>query len=232
MMQQLQSFIIFNILRNQIGSFPFAEIGAYELSLFAQDKWRVKNNLTVTYGLRIDAPIFKNAFQTNPYVPGLTFENGKHYSTGEKPGTNVLISPRVGFNWDVKGDRTTQIRGGLGLFSGPPPFVWISNQASNNGVQFGSISSTTPYVFSPDINAYRPTEIKENTSYNLVFTDHNFKYPQVLKASLAIDHKLPGNFILTLEGTYSKDVNSVYFQNVNLPLTGVAFAGSDPRIRL
>ena len=213
------------------GSFPFAEIGAWELSLFAQDKWRVKNNLTITYGLRIDAPVFKNAFQTNPYVPDLTFENGKHYSTGEKPGTNVLISPRIGFNWDVKGDRTTQIRGGLGLFSGPPPFVWISNQASNNGVQFGSISSTTPYVFSPDINAHRPTEIKENTSYNLVFTDHNFKYPQVLKASLAIDHKLPGNFILTLEGTYSKDVNSVYFQNVNLPLTGVTFAGSDPRIR-
>jgi hypothetical protein len=219
------------------GSFPYAEIGAYELSLFAQDKWRVQNNLTVTYGLRVDAPIFKNAFQTNPYVPDLTFEDGKHYSTGEKPGTNTLISPRVGFNWDVKNDQTTQIRGGIGLFSGPPPFVWISNQASNNGVQFGSFSNAVnpatglPYVFNPDINAYRPTQVKENTSYNLVFTDKDFKYPQVMKASLAVDQKIPGNFIVTLEGTYSKDIHSVYFQNVNLPLTGITFAGSDPRVR-
>ncbi len=213
------------------GAFPFAVISAYELSLFAQDKWRIKNNLTVTYGLRIDAPIFENAFQSNPFVPDLTFADGKQYSTGEKPGTNVLFSPRVGFNWDVKSDHTTQIRGGIGLFSGPPPFVWISNQASNNGVQFGSFSNTTPYVFSPDINAYRPADVKDNTSYNLVFTDKDFKYPQVMKASLAVDQKIKGDLILTLEGTYSKDINSVYFQNVNLPSSGEAFAGSDPRVR-
>ena len=159
------------------GSFPFAKIGAYELSLFAQDKWRIKNNFTLTYGLRADAPIFKNAFETNQYVPDLSFEDGKHYSTGQKPGTNVLFSPRAGFNWDVSNDHSTQIRGGIGLFSGPPPFVWISNQASNNGVQFGSFSDTNHYVFNPDINAYKPANVKDNTSYNLVFTDHKFKYP-------------------------------------------------------
>ena len=213
------------------GSFPYAHVGAYELGFFAQDKWRIQNNFTLTYGLRVDAPIFKNQFQVNPYVPALTFRDGKHYNVGEKPGTNLLISPRVGFNWDVANDRKTQVRGGIGLFAGPPPFVWVSNQASNNGMQFGSIFSTTPYAFSPDINAYRPPAGKENTSYNLVFTDHDFKYPQVLKASLAVDRRIPGDIILTLEGTYSKDLNAVYFQNVNLPSTGVAFAGSDPRIR-
>jgi len=213
------------------GSFPYAYVGVYELGGFAQDKWRIKNNFTLTYGLRIDAPLFKNQFQSNPYVPALTFRDGKHYNIGEKPGTNLLISPRAGFNWDVTKDHKTQVRGGIGLFAGPPPFVWISNQASNNGVQFGSFTSTIPYAFSPDINAYRPEAGKENTSYNLVFTDHDFKYPQVLKASLAVDRKLPGDIILTLEGTYSKDINAVYFQNVNLPATGIAFAGSDRRIR-
>ncbi|HNP23563.1 MAG TPA: carboxypeptidase regulatory-like domain-containing protein [Panacibacter sp.] len=215
------------------GAFPFAYVSAYELGVFAQDKWRIKNNFTLTYGIRFDLPIFKDDFESNPYASQLTFRDGKKYDVGQQPGSNMLISPRLGFNWDVTHDHTTQVRGGLGWFAGPPPFVWISNQASNNGVQFGSFSAgaSTPYAFSPDINAYRPAQGAANTAYNLVFTDENFKYPQVMKASLAVDKKLPGDFVLTLEGTYSKDINNVYFQNVNLPSTGKAFAGSDPRIR-
>ncbi len=218
------------------GSFPFAKIGSLELGFFAQDKWRASNNFTVTYGLRVDAPIFDKSFTPNPNVTPLIFRDGKSYDVGAGPGTNILISPRLGFNWDPIGDKKTQIRGGLGLFAGPPPFVWISNQASNNGVQFGSFSNTKnpatglPYVFSDNINAYRPTG-GVNTSYNLVFTDKKFKYPQALKASLAIDRKLPGDVVITLEGTYSKDVNAVNFQNVNLPNTGTALVGSDNRLR-
>lgn len=212
------------------GSFPFAEIGSTELGFFAQDKWRIQNRFTLTYGLRVDVPIFQDKFETNEYASALTFRDGKHYDVGQKPGTNPLISPRLGFNWDIAGDQKTQIRGGVGLFAGPPPFVWISNQASNNGVQFGSFS-TSGVAFSPDINTYRPSASAANTSYNLVFTDKDFKYPQALKASLAVDRKLPGNIYATLEATYSKDINAVYFQNVNLPSTGIVFAGSDPRVR-
>ncbi|MEO5783733.1 MAG: TonB-dependent receptor, partial [Ginsengibacter sp.] len=212
------------------GSFPFALIGATELGFFAQDKWRVKDNFTLTYGLRVDAPIFQNKFESNPNVPGLTFRDGKHYDVGQKPSTNILISPRLGFNWDVFKNQKTQVRGGIGEFSGPPPFVWISNQASNNGVQFGSVS-TNNVAFKADINAYRPATGAANTSYNLVLTDKDFKYPQVLKTSLAVDQKIPGNIIATVEYTYSKDINAVNFENVNLPTTGTAFVGSDNRIR-
>ncbi|QEC67756.1 TonB-dependent receptor [Panacibacter ginsenosidivorans] len=212
------------------GSFPFAEIGSTELGLFAQDKWRIGTHFTFTYGLRVDVPIFQDKFESNPYAKDLVFRDGKKYDVGQKPATNPLISPRAGFNWDVTGDQKTQLRGGIGLFSGPPPFVWISNQASNNGVQFGSFS-TTGVAFNNDINAYRPNATAENVAYNLVFTDKDFKYPQALKASLAVDRKLPGNIVATLEATYSKDINGVYFQNVNLPSTGVAFNGSDPRLR-
>ncbi|MCW3110434.1 MAG: TonB-dependent receptor, partial [Segetibacter sp.] len=218
------------------GSFPYANIGSTELGFFAQDKWRVKNNLTVTYGLRVDAPIFKNAFDPNPVVATLTFRDGQHYDVGQKPNTNLLISPRVGFNWDVFNNQQTQIRGGIGSFSGPPPFVYISNQASNNGVQFGSFTNTKnpatnlPYVFSADINTYRPAS-GANTSYNLVFTDKNFKYPQVLKTSLGIDQRLPGGVIATVELTYNKDLYAINFENVNLPTTGTPLAGPDNRTR-
>lgn len=212
------------------GSFPFALIGATELGFFGQDKWRVKDNFTLTYGLRVDAPIFENKFQSNTYVPALTFRDGKHYDVGQKPNTNLLFSPRLGFNWDVFKNQKTQVRGGIGSFSGPPPFVWISNQASNNGVQFGSIS-TKDSAFKSDINAYRPAAGAENISYNLVFTDKDFKYPQVLKASVAVDQKLPWNLVATVEYSYSKDINAVNFENVNLPSTGTALVGPDNRVR-
>jgi len=225
--------VLYNLQYSAVkgGEFPFAKIGSLELGFFAQDKWRLKKNLTITYGLRVDAPIFENKFSFNQYVPALTFRDGKHYDVGQKPGTNILFSPRVGVNWDPLSNHRLQIRGGAGIFSGPPPFVWISNQASNNGVQFGSFSSTTPFAFNPDINAYRPANVAENTAYNLVFTDKKFKYPQVAKGSIGFDYKLPDDFVITLEAVYSKEINAVYFQNVNLPSTGVAFTGSDNRIR-
>lgn len=219
------------------GSFPFAEAGATELGFFTQDKWRIKNNFTLTYGLRVDAPIFKNSFESNPNVPALTFRDGKHYDVGERPGTNLLISPRAGFNWDVFSNQRTQIRGGIGSFAGAPPFVYLSNQASNNGVQFGSFSNTlnpatgAPYVFNRDINAYRPTAAAANTSYNLALTGKDFKYPQVLKSSIAVDQKLPGDIIMTAEFVYNKELNAINFENVNLPSTGTPLAGPDTRTR-
>jgi Carboxypeptidase regulatory-like domain len=223
---------------NKDGSFPFAKIGVTELGFFLQDKWRLKNNFTVTYGLRADAPVFENSFQSNPNVPGLTFRDGQHYDAGQKPNTNLLLSPRAGFNWDVFNNQKTQVRGGVGEFSGPPPFVYVSNQASNNGVQFGSFANAAinpatgrPYIFSNDINAYRPTAGSAPTTYNLVFTAKNFKYPQVLKSSIGIDQKLPGGIIGTAEFVYNAEINAINFENVNLPSTGTALAGPDNRIR-
>jgi uncharacterized protein (UPF0333 family) len=225
------------------GSFPLVGPKETDLGVFAQDKWRVNNNFTLTYGLRIDAPLYQNTFYYNPVVDTLTqFRNGQHVNTGQKPNTNILVSPRVGFNWDVTGDQKTQVRGGIGLFAGPPPFVWISNQASNSGVAlFGSISSQnglapdgSAYYFSPDINKYRPsvTSSSLGSSYSINVTDPNFKYPQALKTTLAVDRRLPNDFVVTLEGNYTKNINSVFFENINLPSTGVAIAnGSDNRIR-
>ncbi|HWJ27206.1 MAG TPA: hypothetical protein VNS32_11730, partial [Flavisolibacter sp.] len=109
------------------GSFPLVGPKETDLGFFAQDKWRVRDNFTLTYGVRVDIPIYQNTFYYNPVVDTLTkFANGVHLNTGQKPNSNILVSPRLGFNWDVKGDQSTQVRGGVGLFAGPPPFVWIS----------------------------------------------------------------------------------------------------------
>ncbi len=198
------------------GSFPYAKAGSSDLSLFIQDKWRASKNFTLTYGIRFDESIYTGKFDQNPDFAALTFANGAKYDVGKKPSNAVLISPRVGFNWDALGDKTLQVRGGAGYFSGPPPFVWISNQASNNGVQFGSVIKTSGVPFNADPNAYRPGTGAANTSYGIALVDNNFKYPSVIKTTLAVDKKLPGDWIVTVEGSYTKDVNAVYYSNINL----------------
>ena len=174
------------------GSFPYAEAGVNEFGVFAQDKWRVKNNFTLTYGLRLDYSNYTGTFDQNPNFAALTFANGAKYDVGKQPKSRPLVSPRLGFNWDALKDKSLQIRGGVGIFSGPPPFVWISNQASNNGVQFGSIIYTgvTAKTFSTDPNAYRPTAGGANTAYGIAVSDANFKYPSVVKSGLAFDKSL------------------------------------------
>ena len=210
------------------GGFPFAEISAAQLGLYVQDEWSPLSNLKVTYGIRADLPFLTSDLQQNANVAALTgFREGVQINTGNAPKKSVLFSPRVGFNWDVNDDRKTQLRGGTGIFTGRVPFVWLSNQASNNGVQFGSFSSigsstivptgTTPAYFSPNVDAYRPTNAAANTSYNIAVTASDFKFPQVWRTNLAIDQELPGGVIGTLEAFYTKDINAVYHQNVNLP---------------
>jgi hypothetical protein len=224
------------------GSFPFAFIKSYTLGFYVQDKFQVNDNFKLTYGVRADLPVFNTDAEFNADAANLTgFRNGYQINTSQFPKTTLQISPRVGFNWDVKGDGTTQLRGGAGIFTGPVPYVYISNQASNNGVQFGSyslvpgaggVAANDPrLVFNPDVNANRPVGAAANTSYNLAITDKDFKFPSNFRANLAVDHKLPFGIIGTLEGIYSKDINAIYYENVALPATGTALVGSDNRLR-
>ena len=118
---------------------------------YIQDEWRPQANLTVTAGIRIDVPKFGNTAFDNPVADNLTFrdQDGSpvKYNTGALPETTPYYSPRVGLNWDVNGDQATQVRGGSGLFSGKPPYVWISNQIGNTGVLFGFIDTRNTTAF-------------------------------------------------------------------------------------
>ncbi len=221
------------------GAFPFYSAGSTEIGLFVQDKWRMSNNFTLTYGLRYDMTIYKSLFLDNPYFDALKFKDGASYNIGQAPGNAVLLSPRIGFNWDALGDRTLQIRGGFGIFNGPPPFVWLANQGGNNGVliaggNYANVPFTSNAIASPPppVNTAPPTKTQSASSYGAAVTDHNFKYPTIIKTGLAVDKKLGDDWIFTAEASYSKDINAVYFSNLNLnEANGYALSGADNRIR-
>jgi hypothetical protein len=206
------------------GAFPLVGPKDFEAGVYAQDKYRATDKLTITYGIRLDYSKFYNTFLYNPVVDTLTrFYQGIHANTGAAPNLAVQVSPRIGFNYDAYGDQTLQIRGGAGLFQGAPPFVWVSNQASNSGMAlFGSFSNANTNVFSPDVNAYRPSATAGlSSSYSINVTDPNYKFPQVFKSTLAVDKKLGNGWTITAEGTYTKQFNASVFQNIALPNTGL-----------
>jgi outer membrane receptor protein involved in Fe transport len=218
---------------------PIQPLDVFYGGVYAQDEWRPIPNLTLTGGLRIDAPKFKNTTYDNPVADTMTFRDQSgaavHYNSGALPGVNLLFSPRLGFNYDVNGQHETQIRGGTGIFTGRPAYVWISNQVGNTGVLTGFIQAdnTTAYPFNPDPDAYKPTTVTgaPAASFQLALTDLNFKFPQVWRSNLAVDKRLPWDLTGTVELLYTKDVNGVAYINANLPAPQTSFTGSDKRPR-
>ena len=207
--------------------------------VYAQDEWQVTSRVRLTAGLRLDVPSFGKTGFANANADTLTFRdeagNPVQYSTGKLPDANILWSPRIGFNWNAVGDRRTQVRGGTGIFTGRPAYVWISNQIGNTGVLTGfeSIDNTTTRPFHPDPDHYKPTSVTgaPASSYELALTDPNFKFPQLWRTNLAVDHRLPYGLIGTAEFLYSRDVNGIYYINANLPAAQSAFTGVDDRPR-
>ncbi|MEG2151529.1 MAG: TonB-dependent receptor, partial [Bacteroidaceae bacterium] len=205
--------------------FPFAKVNVLSLGLYAQDKWKITPNFTFTYGLRIDMPIFLTDLDANPALEGVEFQNGIKIDVSKYPKTKPLFSPRIGFNWDVFSDRSFQVRGGTGLFSGTPPYVWLSNQAGNNGLLFGktyAYKGGMPFGFTGEIGI-KPADMKAAKG-DIAITDRDFKYPQLWKTNLAIDKEFGDGWVATIEVLYNKDLNAIYHSNIAMPSADSEFA--------
>jgi hypothetical protein len=186
----------------------WVDLAVGQLSAYAQDEWQVNNNFRVTIGLRMDKPVYlldKTAFTpaggtpSSPTLPNndpqvlfdkdgkpVTNGVGKELDNTQLPTDAPLLSPRLGFNWDVKGDKTLQVRGGSGLFTGRFPFVWVGNHIGNPFTGF----------------------------YNV--THKYFQWPQVWRTNVGTDFKIPSGTIFTVDVAYTKDVNAMMVRNYNL----------------
>lgn len=223
---------------------PIQPLEVNYMGVYGQDEFQALPNLKLTLGLRVDVPFFEETALRNREVETFFFKDpvGKYYNTRTDllPEPNILWSPRFGFNWDVFNNQKTQLRGGTGIFTGRPAYVWISNQVGNNGILTGfeqldsrTGQALTTRPFNPDPNAYKPTEVTGNpaSSYELALTDPNFKFPQVWRTNIAVDQQLIGGIVATAEFIYNQDVNGVAYYNANLPVYQSSFSGPDNRPR-
>ncbi len=198
------------------GGKPKAEFSYWQLGVYAQDEWTVIPDLKLTIGVRGDIYTYPDSPIENP-----TFKSAFGLSTSVLP-TTFALSPRVGFNYDVFGDKMTQIRGGVGLFAGRTPGVWIGNQYANTGMDYGRVD------IYKDIPGFEPDPTKQpkpgdpGTVFSSVktsevnITDKDFKMPQILRFNIGFDHQIMPGLIGTLEFIYGKTFNDVLYQNINL----------------
>ena len=224
---------------------PTAQVRFNQYGLYAQDEWSIGNDLKLTGGIRFDNISFNNDdVMTNNAIKALDY-GGKHVDTGAWPKTNIQISPRFGFTWDVFGDKRLKIRGGTGLFAGRLPLVFFTNMPTNSGmVQYLSKNVNTTYNSDGTIKSRNPmldqfagrivTDVDEMISIlgtpttikpedgtisgDVNGVDRNFKMPQVWKSSLGIDYQVPVSFPLTITGefTYTDNINAVRLVNWNI----------------
>ena len=212
------------------------KFNAGQFGFYAQDKWEINNNLSLTYGLRIDLPkVFDNP-TTNETFNASVISKTYDAVVGRMPGMKVLFSPRLGFRWYLDEAHNTLFRGGMGLFTGRVPFVWLSNCFTNDGIEqkgttvYSSFDKKTNVTtWAPSLSQYAsdPKSATGSSPKPAICTvSKDFKYPQVLRFDLAWEQKLPYDIKMTLEGLYSKTVNNVYFKNLALTSNGKVYAVS------
>jgi len=217
---------------------PIQILKTNKLDLYAQDEIKVSDQFKVSVGLRASRVWYANTGLENPAVTAMTFANGEQFNTAKLPDAQYLFEPRVGFNLDLNADAATIIRGGSGIFTGRAPSVYLSNQIGNNGVLTGFVDASGAaitaggYGFTPRPAEYfTPSTPTLPSTFDLAFTDKNFKYPQVWKTTMAVDQKLPFGFTGTVEGIIQKNINAINYYNANFDAPVGTFEGTDNRPR-
>lgn len=199
--------------KNANDSWALAETNVGQLGFYLQDDWNVSQDFKLSLGIRFDKPLYFDSSEKaqdvidtpgNLYLPEIPYtdpSNGEtvYFDSTQMPTNKLLFSPRVGFNWDVNGDKQLQLRGGTGIFTGRFPFVWLGNQIANPNVWF----------------------------YQVV--DPDFKWPQIWRSSLGADYRFENDIILTGDLSYTKDIHGAHVQNWGLSTPSLNLNGVDNR---
>ncbi len=208
---------------------------AAQLAFYVQDDWEISDNFKLSLGLRADIPIFVD----DPPLQNDDFNKGtipqleaagydlKGAQASKAPSTSIMLAPRIGFNWDVNGDQRTQVRGGTGIFTSRVPWVWPGGMFIRNGLNSSFAPGFGPFRATP--NEWRDRLNLNSPSGDVDLFAEDFKYPQFWRSSLAVDQKLPGNMILTVEGMYTDAINDLRVTNVNQVASTERLQGADNR---
>lgn len=200
-----------------------AEFGAGQLGFYVQDKWNATDKLDVTLGVRMDIPLFFDTPTENAEFNNYATEKGWNFRTDHKQKSTPMFSPRLGFRWNIDEENRIVLRGGAGVFTGRIPFVWLSNNFSNTGVQLSSYDTEATgnlsLILDPTKQNTNTDKLQASGSQVINVFDKEFKFVQNLRYNLGIDFQL-GGVNWTAEAIYSKTLNDILYQNLARDLNG------------
>lgn len=189
-----------------------ASFGVSQYGLYAGDQWQLRDNLSLVLGVRADMANLDDDPSLNPRV-----ESAFGVRTNDVPSGNVTVSPRIGFNWAP--DAKSQLRGGIGVFAGRTPYVWISNAYANTGIESTSLTARGSITFNPD-PFNQPHSLGAAGAVTVDLIDPDFEYPQVLRATLGYDRELPWGLRGSIEAMLTQVQEDVFYRNINKRPTG------------
>jgi hypothetical protein len=208
---------------------PLSDLRVAQVGLYAQDAWAVTPRLTVTAGLRLEIP-----FMSSPPTHNAALETSLGIDNSKTPSGNPLWSPRLGFSWEMERRGKSYLRGGVGLFAGRPAYKWFNGVYVGTGLErvtFTCTGSAVP-AFTP-ILTDQPTSCGSGPTRPFsganVF-DPDFRFPRYFKASLGMDHRLPGDIVASADILYTRGVNQFYLNDLNLQGPAGTAAGEAGRI--
>ncbi|MFB5946520.1 TonB-dependent receptor [Albibacterium profundi] len=232
--------IMFGLTYPYEGMDPYSRVNFGQASLYVQDRYTVDDRLDVTVGLRAELPIYLNDLTANPGINSLELldrdGNPKNYDSGNWPKSRIMLSPRIGFNYDVEGDRSLILRGGTGIFTGRVPFVWLTNMPTNagviqNNVEPRSYDAVADWIggirFNPDpyhwlnnpVPGSEDVFIKTPSGGNpssFALVDDEFKMPKIWRTSFGVDYQIPNTPLTAIADLlYTRDINAVYQFSAN-----------------
>jgi len=219
-------------------AFNYSQVGVY-----AQDAWNLTKNFTMTYGVRFDVPFFSDGTVNEDFnnrTVGILEAAGKDLQgarVGKPIKSQIHVAPRLGINWDVNGDNSTQIRGGIGVFTSRIPLVWPGGTYNNNGVAIGGVDERNfpggvQFVADPANqpigNGAAPGSGELGGQIDLFAPD--FKLPQVLKYNIGVDQELGvWGLIASADFLYNDVLSNVQYENINIGGPVGTLNGADNR---
>jgi len=212
-----------------------AEFRALQLGAYVQDEIQVNDNFKITAGVRLDVPIYLDNPRTNADFNNSALAREYNVQNDQLPKPAFMFSPRIGFNYDVDGKGTTQLRGGTGIFTSRFPFVWVGGAFTQSGVllninQQGVNNGPATIPFNPDPFNQIPNQGGQGPGGRMTVIDQNFKIPQIWRTNFGVDQKLPGGIIATVDLMYSQNINSFQFTQINqIESTGNLIGSGDNR---
>jgi hypothetical protein len=210
---------------------PGADFGTIMFGVYAQDRWAPTSRLTLTAGLRVDIPFLRDRVPTNAMLLA-----ARGIDTGVLPSGNAEWSPRLSVNYDVSGDASAFLRGGIGLFGGPPPYRWLGNayrESGDESVVTCDASALVPGLVPPFSGNSQPSTCAngKGATPRISFFEPGFRFPQNLKIALGADRRLPWEIVVAIDLLYTRALHQVYLDDANLdaPLRLAVGEGGRPQ---